>query len=100
MLSQAGLSVDLLPWVGGFEILLGALVLLTWRVRTGFLVNAAVMVFATVAVATRSPAYLTAAFNPVTLNFAVVALSVIGWLAARRLPTARRCLRVAPREQR
>jgi len=97
MLMQAGLPISLLPWVGGAEILLGLLVLMTWNVRAVFAVNAVVMVVATVALAVRSPAYLTAAFNPVTLNFAIIALSLAGWIAARRLPSSRLCVRVTPR---
>ena len=58
--------------------------------------NIALMVLALLAVAVDSPHYLQAAFNPVTLNLAVIALSVIGWIASRRLPSSRRCLRRAP----
>lgn len=99
MLMQAGLPISLLPWVGGAELVLGLLVLMTWNVRAVFAVNAVVMVVATVALAVRSPAYLTAAFNPVTLNFAIIAFSLAGWIAARRLPSSRRCVRVAPKDK-
>ena len=99
MLAQAGLPVGLLPWIGGLEILLGALILYGWSWRSIFLANIAFMVLATVAVALNSPAYLTAAFNPVTLNFAMIALSIVGWLSSAALASSRRCRRLAPKER-
>jgi len=97
MLTQSGASVSLLPWVGGAEIVFAALILLTWRQRGILLLNIALMMIALGAVALRSPGYLWGAFNPVTLNIAVIALSMMGWLAAARSPFAGRCLRVAPK---
>jgi len=44
-------------------------------------------------VALRSPAQLTAAFNPVTLNLGVVGLCVSGWLAYFSSAFAGRCRR-------
>ncbi len=99
MLTQAGLSVDLLPYIGLFEILLGALIFYRWNCRWLFLANLALMVSATVSVAINSPAYLKAAFNPVTLNLAVIALSMVGWLSSATLASSRRCRRIAPQEQ-
>jgi hypothetical protein len=63
------------------------------------LVNAVLMVVATIVVAFWSPEYLTAAFNPVSLNLSVCALSVIGWIASARMPSATRCLRKKPAEE-
>ena len=97
MLAQAGVSAKLLPWMGGVEILIGLFVLLAWRWKPVFAASIALMVAALVGVAINSPQYLQAAFNPVTLNFAVIALSIIGWIAAGSLPSARMCLRKAPR---
>ena len=99
MLTQAGVALVWLPWIGAAEIAFGVLVLLTWNWRPILMVNAALMVLATVAVAAFSPTYLGAAFNPVTLNLAVLALSVGGWLSARNLPSAGRCLRKVSRVQ-
>jgi len=97
MLAQAGLPLHLLPWIGLLEIIFGLAVLATWKRRSVFPANILFMLIATVVVATRSPAYLSAAFNPVTLNLAAIALSIIGWIAARYVPSARHCLRKAPR---
>lgn len=97
MLAQAGLSVGLLPWIGAGEVLVGILILYTWRVRAIFLANAVLMVVITAAVAARSPGYLEAAFNPVTLNLGVLALAITGWIASKTIPSAVRCLRISPR---
>jgi uncharacterized membrane protein YphA (DoxX/SURF4 family) len=97
MLAQAGLPLHLLPWIGLLEIIFGLAVLATWKRRSVFPANILFMLIATVVVATRSPAYLSAAFNPVTLNLAAIALSIIGWIAAKYVPSARHCLRKPPR---
>jgi len=93
MLAQAGLPTSLLPWIGVLEIVFGVIVLAAWRQRSVFIANILMMLVATITVAVKSPAYLEAAFNPITLNLAIVALSVIGWVAADFLPSALRCLR-------
>jgi len=98
MLAQAGVALELLPWIGGIEILVGIFVLLAWRWRSVFVANIALMVIALLGVAINSPHYIQAAFNPVTLNLAVIALSIVGWIAGRNLPSSRMCLRSAPRE--
>jgi len=95
MLAQAGVALGFLPWIGVVEILFGLFVLLAWRWKPVFAVNMALMLVALAGVAINSPQYLQAAFNPVTLNFAVIALSIVGWIAARSLPTSRMCLRKA-----
>ncbi len=97
MLAQSGLPVQWLPWIGALEIALGFLVLFTWNRRVVFIANALLMVAALLAVAVKSPDYLWAAFNPVTLNLAVIALSLVGFVASRSLPTARRSLRRDPK---
>lgn len=71
--------------------------LFTWNRRGILIANGLLMVAATIAVAINSPVYFTAAFNPVTLNLAVIALCIVGWIASRSLPTARRCLRLDPK---
>jgi hypothetical protein len=97
MLAQAGIPVHWLPWIGAAEIALGFLVLFTWNRRAVFIANALLMVAALIGVAIKSPDYLCAAFNPVTLNLAVIALCIVGFVASRTLPSARRCLRRDPK---
>jgi uncharacterized membrane protein YphA (DoxX/SURF4 family) len=96
MLTQAGLPISLLPLVGVVEVTFGVVMLLALRQRWLFLLNAGVMLLALAGVAVRSPQYLWQAFNPVTLNVCVTALSLIGFLVGKRIPSARNCLRRAP----
>ena len=102
MLLRAGIAAARLPrlldTLGMVEILFGLVFLFAWSTRWLFLLNAALMVLALVGVALQSPAYLWAAFNPVTLNLAVIALSAAGRLALPRVPMARRCRRSPAKE--
>jgi hypothetical protein len=98
MTGAAGLPIAFLPFIGIFELVLAAATLALWRWRKFFLFNALAMIAALVIVAVNSPSYLVAAFNPVTLNGAMILLSFIGYLSAADLPTASRCLRRAAGE--
>jgi hypothetical protein len=99
MLAQSGVALRFLPWIGGLEIFIGLFILYAWRWRAVFAANIVLMFAALIAVALNSPSYLRSAFNPVSLNLAVIALSMVGWIASRCLPTSRKCLRTAPRNQ-
>ena len=98
MLAQAGLPAKALVWAGVAEIMWGLLMLLGWRWRWMFAVNIVAMANALVSVALHSPEYLTHAFNPVTLNACVIALSLIGYLVTERVPSASWCKRKSPKE--
>jgi hypothetical protein len=98
MMTAAGLPTSLLPYIGIYELFLAGAAVALWRWRRFFLVNALAMVAALVVVALKSPPYLVAAFNPVTLNLAMIVLSLIGYLSAADLPSASRCLRRAQGE--
>jgi hypothetical protein len=79
--------------IGAGEVGFGALILLSWRARWPFLASAALLALATLGVAKKSPRYLVAAFNPVSLNLLVAALSVVGVLTFDDRPSATNCLR-------
>lgn len=96
MLREAGLPPEWAVWIGAAEVLIGLLVLSTWNRPRILLANVPLMFMATIAVALRSPEYLTAAFNPITLNLSVIMLSIMGWLAAKSMPAASRCIRNKP----
>lgn len=88
-----GRERGLLLAVGFGEIAFGVLLLVFWRRRSLLAINAAAMiVLAIVAAASDAQLYLMQ-FNPATLNLSLIALSLIGWIAARELPSAHRCLR-------
>jgi DoxX-like family len=93
MIAAAGLRLSLLPVIGVAELAFAAATLLCWRWRSFFVANSVVMAGALIAVSLRSPSYLVAAFNPVTLNLGVILLSIVGYLSAADLPSASRCLR-------
>jgi len=96
MMTASHLSTMLVPIVGVIEIAIAACAILSWRKRSFFLLNILAMVVALASVAIMSPSYLVAAFNPVTLNLAMIALSAVGYVAAAEIPSASRCLRQPP----
>lgn len=97
MLLNAGVSAGavsiLVRLIGVCEVAFGVLLLATWRKRWPLASNIPLMLAATAAVALRSPQYLGAAFNPITLNLSVVALSAIGLIAGAASPFAGYCRR-------
>lgn len=102
MLLNAGISPGdarpLLRLLGVVEVAFGALMLVAWRSRWLFVVNVALMLLATAGVIVNSPQYLDAAFNPITLNAAVIALALVGFISSAEIPFASRCLR-KPKER-
>ncbi|HLY25650.1 MAG TPA: DoxX-like family protein [Aggregatilineales bacterium] len=97
LLMNTGLRPDaalmIVRIVGIAEIVLGLATLLGWRWRWPLLVSLGLLGVATVGVIVTSPAYAVAAFNPVTLNLATMALAVIALISDRDLPSARHCQR-------
>jgi len=97
MLTDAGVSHShLLTWIslfGWLEVSFSLILIIFWRARWPLWCTIAAMFAATSAVGINSPPYLTAAFNPLTLNLAVAVLAAIGLLAAGNLPTAKNCRR-------
>lgn len=99
MLSAAGAPVSFLPAIGVAEIMFGIIAIALWRWRGFFVLNGLIMFAALLDVTLRSPSYLLAAFNPVTLNTAVIGLSLLGYFSGKEVPSAANCLR-RPRQQR
>jgi hypothetical protein len=79
--------------IGLGEVAFAGVLLAAWRTSWLLLATAVAMVGALGGVAASSPSVLRTAFNPVTLNLSVAALAVIGWVAARDLPSAAHCRR-------
>ncbi len=98
MVAAVGLPRGLVPAFGALELVFAAATVCLWRWRSFFLLNVLAMVGALSAVALKSPTYLVAAFNPVTLNVGMVLLSIIGYISAVDLPTATRCRRSVPKK--
>jgi DoxX-like family len=93
ILVASHLPSKLILAIGLVEIAISAYAILSWRSRWFFVFNIGAMVLALLNVALVSPSYLAAAFNPVTLNLGMIALSVVGYLAAAEIPSASHCLR-------
>lgn len=103
MMQQAGIAEATAPValqaLGWGEVIFGLAMLLLHRQRWHFGFTILVMIAALIGVALQSPQYLVAAFNPVSLNVLMIALSMIGLLVSHALPYARRCLRCPPKEK-
>jgi len=98
MMAASHLATSLLPLVGLVEIAIAVVAITSWRRRSFFLFNIAAMVVALATVAIKAPLYLVGAFNPVTLNLAMIALSAIGYITAAEIPSASRCSRQPSKE--
>lgn len=98
MIAASHLSTRLVPLAGLVEIAIAVVAIASWRKRSFLLFNIAAMALALAAVTITSPLYLVGAFNPVTLNLAMIALSVIGYIVAPQMPSASNCLRQPPEE--
>ena len=100
MFADAGIPETLAPTllvlVGAAEVALGASVLVFFRRRWPLAATVLLMTLATIAAAINSPRFLSAAFNPVSLNLLLAVMSLIGLIAMKDLPSARRCLRKKP----
>jgi len=85
MLRDAGIAEGRLNFVltmfGFGELFLAACLLLCWRKRWPAFVCIGLMFAATLGVAVGSPRFLSAAFNPVSLNFAVASLAIMDVIA-------------------
>jgi uncharacterized membrane protein YphA (DoxX/SURF4 family) len=79
--------------IGVGEALLGLAFLFPRSGRMPFLVSLAFLAVATLLSITVFSEYLTGAFNPITLNVLGISLSIVGLIAGRHAPSARRCVR-------
>lgn len=75
-------AAHLVTAAGILEISMAFILLIFWRSRIPFWVTIGLMVLALVSVSFTTPRLLYAAFNPVSLNLSMIALSVIGLRAS------------------
>ena len=78
---------------GVVEVAFALLLLVLWRRSWPLWLTVALMLAGIPVVAISAPGYLTAAFNPLTLNLSIAALALIAIIARRDLPSAARCRR-------
>jgi len=97
LLSRVGTPASRLilavTFAGWSEILFALLLIALWRHRWPLWLTLTLMLVGIPVIAVSAPAYLSAAFNPLTLNLAIAALSVVALIAGRDCPTAARCRR-------
>jgi hypothetical protein len=95
VLGDAGLGdgAILIRLLGVGEVGFAATLVVLWRRAAPAVMAAGFATVALAAVAIVSPRYLGAAFNPVSLNVALIGLTVVDVLALPDLPTAARCRR-------
>ena len=100
MIQDAGISasgaVVTVQIIGWSEVLFGLVMLWWFHRRWHFVLTIVLMITATLGVSINSPRFLSAAFNPLSVNLLMVGLAVIGLMAGRNLPSARNCLRKPP----
>lgn len=101
MLHSLGVSsyVQLTAIAGWLEIGFAFLLLALWRSLWPLWLIIVGMFIATFSVAAGSPDYFHHAFDPFTLNLAVVVLAVSALLVADFVPTSHRCLRKPPKDE-
>ncbi|MCW1969277.1 MAG: DoxX-like family protein [Anaerolineae bacterium] len=95
MFTDAGLSLaqaqQIVPLMGGAEVVMGIAMLWFWRQNWLFGLTIFIMLMTLASVVVTSPQLLGAAFNPVSLNIGITALSIIGWLMSADAPSATHC---------
>jgi uncharacterized membrane protein YphA (DoxX/SURF4 family) len=103
MLRDVGVSPDKLHAivvVAGFgEILFAVCLLAFWRFRWPAVLIIAFAFLATIGVAYGSPRYFGGAFNPLSLNLAILCLAIVDLFSLPGSPTASNCLRTPPSDQ-
>jgi len=100
MLAAAGVPEGFVPvavaLAGIGELLLAGFLAIQWHQRWPALGAAAVAAASSLVVALTSPGVVGAAFNPITLSLAVVALAAVDIVGLDGAPSAGRCLRHPP----
>lgn len=100
LLTDAGVPEELahtLTIAAGYAELIFAVLFIRYaHRRLPWIITIVLMLAATIGVAFSAPERCMEAFGPVTINLQMVAVSIIGLLCLRHLPSARRCLRKAP----
>ena len=103
LLTDAGIGTAIAPValiaLGVLELTFAGALLVAWDRRWPLWLCLAAMLLATADVALNSPRFLTAAFNPVSLNGAVAALAIIDAVVVTGIPSSAACLRRPSPEQ-
>ncbi len=95
LLAAGGAPADNIPMaltaLGIAELLFAAVLLLFRRKTWPAWITFALMLIVTAGISITAPRYVSAAFNPITLNFSVAAFALLDILTLRHTPSASHC---------
>ncbi|MES5894771.1 MULTISPECIES: DoxX-like family protein [Bacillus cereus group] len=86
-------SIFILKIVGFLEIIWGVMWLLPLQKRKLFILHIILLIVLTLAAGSTNIASFTQPFNPITLNFLLIGLSIVGYINSTNLPSAKNCKR-------
>jgi hypothetical protein len=91
----AGYEESVLLAIGIGEVVFGLLFFIFGRKAGIYIWNTVLLIILTIGAAISNPVVFIEPFNPITLNIAMIALSMIGILSLKDLPDASKCKRKA-----
>ncbi|MGW6192629.1 DoxX-like family protein [Bacillus cereus] len=86
-------SIFILKIVGFLEIICGVMWLLPFQKRKLFILHIVMLIGLTIVAGVTNITSFTGPFNPITLNFLLIGLSVVGYINSANLPSAKNCKR-------
>ncbi|WP_002148934.1 DoxX-like family protein [Bacillus cereus] len=86
-------SIFILKIVGFLEIIWGVMWLLPFQKRKLFILHIVMLIGLTIVAGVTNITSFTEPFNPITLNFLLIGLSMVGYMNSTNLPSAKNCKR-------
>ncbi|HDR3886194.1 TPA: DoxX-like family protein [Bacillus cereus] len=86
-------SIFILKIVGFLEIIWGVMWLLPFQKRKLFILHIVMLIGLTIVAGVTNITSFTQPFNPITLNFLLIGLSIVGYMNSTNLPSAKNCKR-------
>ncbi|MEK4932402.1 MULTISPECIES: DoxX-like family protein [Bacillus] len=86
-------SIFILKIVGFLEIIWGVMWLLPFQKRKLFILHIVMLIGLTIVAGVTNITSFTEPFNPITLNFLLIGLSIVGYMNSTNLPSAKNCKR-------
>ncbi|MGE6596884.1 DoxX-like family protein [Bacillus proteolyticus] len=86
-------SIFILKIVGFLEIIWGVMWLLPFQKRKLFILHIVMLIGLTIVAGVTNITSFTEPFNPITLNFLLIGLSIVGYMNCTNLPSAKNCKR-------
>ncbi|QWU44617.1 DoxX-like family protein [Bacillus sp. NP247] len=86
-------SIFILKIVGFLEIIWGVMWLLPFQKRKLFILHIVMLIGLTIVAGVTNITSFTEPFNPITLNFLLIGLSMAGYMNSTNLPSAKNCKR-------